>query len=667
MDPMPDADIDTRSTFRELNLPPRVRTGRHDLIREFYVPCLRLASSYDRAAGYFTSAGLSLAAQGLAHLIHSGGRIRLIASPVLHEQDIEAIRRGDADRDELIRQNAHNALSQVEDHLRRDRLGALAWLIAKQQLTIKLALRTNDLGSMGRGLYHEKIGIIHHANGDFVAFGGSSNETAGGLLENFERLDLHKSWASDSGHAEATWSDFESLWAGTEPGVDVIDFTEAAEEILKPYKTPNPPTRDPGESEPPTFPDSSSQPKQQQNKWRHQDEAVATFLEEKRGILEMATGTGKTRTALRIMTELINAGEIDTVIIATRGTDLLDQWHQTILETLQPLLDEWLTYRTYSGHHDGIAFRHSPDSAILLTSDQNLAKSLKGLSPDQLRRTFLIVDEVHGFGSPATRNAIAGLTDSIPFRLGLSATPRREYDLKGNDSIAAAIGLVIFNFGIADAIKRGILCPFNYRPIPFHPTEGDRARIVRVHKQKAARAAEGKPMSKEEVWTQIAHVYKTSEAKLPLLRDVLRRSPELLDRCIVFVADKTYGESVLSIVQEYRHRFHTYYDGDPKKVLARFGRGELECLVTCHRLSEGIDIRDLKTVILVASDRSPLETIQRIGRCLRTDPQDHRKRATVVDFIRQPTNPSGKMTPDQGREQWLTEVSQTKPEITPHE
>lgn len=661
---MPDADIDTRSTFRELNLPPRVRTGRHDLIREFYVPCLRLASSYDRAAGYFTSAGLSLAAQGLAHLIHSGGRIRLIASPVLHEQDIEAIRRGDADRDELIRQNANTALSQVEDHLRRDRLGALAWLIAKQQLTIKLALRTNDLGSMGRGLYHEKIGIIHHANGDFVAFGGSSNETAGGLLENFERLDLHKSWASDSGHAEATWSDFESLWAGTEPGVDVIDFTEAAEEILKPYKTPNPPTRDPGESEPPTFPDSSSQPKQQQqqNKWRHQDEAVATFLEKRRGILEMATGTGKTRTALRIMTELIDAGEIDTVIIATRGNDLLDQWADQIRETLRDLQPRWAMYRTYGRHKDQLEFQSTPHRSVLLTSDANLGAQLRTLPWDRKRRALIIHDEVHGFGSPSTRETVGDLTGDLRYRLGLSATPEREYDEDGNEFIDQAVGPVIFRFELKDAITRGILCPFDYIPLPWELTEDDKDNVQKVYARKAARAKEGNPMSDTELWIELARVYKTSQTKLPIFRRFIQTRPEILKRCIIFVEEKEYGEQVLDIVHRHHTDFHHYFEGAPDSVLDRFGRGELECLVSCHKLSEGIDIQDLRHVVIFASARAQLETIQRIGRCLRTNPADPHKRATIVDFIRAQEDPDADPNPDQQRAAWLSELSVTRPE-----
>lgn len=636
-----------------------MRTGHHDLVRDFYVPCLKLASRYDRAAGYFTSGGLSVAAQGLAHLIHTGGTVRLVASPVLHERDIEAIRRGEVERDELIRRNALAELDQVEDHLRRDRLGALAWLIARRQLTIKLAVRTTEAGTTGRGLYHEKIGVIHHADGDFVAFGGSSNETVGGLLENFERLDLHKSWASESGHARAIREDFESLWAGGEPGVDVIEFTEVAEELLEPYKTPDPPSRDPGEEERSTAP-SACEP--QRNKWRHQDEAVAVFLEKERGILEMATGTGKTRTALRIMRELIDASKIDTVMISTRGNDLLDQWANLIRESLRDVQPRWAMYRTYERHKDQLEFQSNPDRSVLLTSDANLGPQLRHLSWERKQRTLIIHDEIHGFGSRSTREAVGDRTRDIRYRLGLSATPEREYDEDGNDFIDHAVGPIIFRFELRDAIRRGILCPFDYITIPWIPTDDDKQNLHKVYARKAARAREGNPMSETEVWIELARVYKTSPAKLSLFESFIRTRQQLLRRCIIFVEEKQYGEHVLDIVHRYHTEFHHYFEGAPDSVLDRFGRGELECLVSCHKLSEGIDIQDLRHVVIFASARGQLETIQRIGRCLRTNPNDPNKRATIVDFVRVQDETDFAPNPDQRRAAWLGELALSEPE-----
>ena len=125
---------------------------------------------------------------------------------------------------------------------------------------------------------------------------------------------------------------------------------------------------------------------------------------------------------------------------------------------------------------------------------------------------------------------------------------------------------------------------------------------------------------------------KTSRAKLPLFEDFIRDHLPLLERCIIFVETKEYGDEVLQIVHKFSHDFHTYFAEDDSATLERFAKGDIECLLTCHRLSEGIDIRSLKTVILFSSSRARLETIQRMGRCLRVDPNDPQKRANAGGF-----------------------------------
>jgi superfamily II DNA or RNA helicase len=119
-----------------------------------------------------------------------------------------------------------------------------------------------------------------------------------------------------------------------------------------------------------------------------------------------------------------------------------------------------------------------------------------------------------------------------------------------------------------------------------------------------------------------------------------------------------YGEEVLEIIHQYRPDFHTYYADDEVETLKRFATGELECLVTCHKVSEGIDIKSLENVILFASAKAKLETIQRIGRCLRTDPNNKGKIANVIDFIRKDGGPK---STDEERSEWLTALSKIRP------
>jgi superfamily II DNA or RNA helicase len=86
-------------------------------------------------------------------------------------------------------------------------------------------------------------------------------------------------------------------------------------------------------------------------------------------------------------------------------------------------------------------------------------------------------------------------------------------------------------------------------------------------------------------------------------------------------------------------------------------------LITCKKISEGIDIKSVNNIILFSSDRGKLVTTQRIGRCLRTNPENINKIATIVDFVCVDTEKdSNEMehSADMERSEWLTQLSKTR-------
>ena len=184
----------------DLPLQLTYRTGRDDLVRGFFVPCLETAVLYRRAAGYFTSAGLALAARGVASLALRRGHLRLVVSPHLEPDDCAALERARDTPAAVLRTIAARSLAEIEDALLKDRLNALAWLAAAGLLEIKLALRVTAQGSYARGLFHAKTGVFSDDTGHHVSFSGSANETAGGLVENFEHLDVFR-WTCSVGAA----------------------------------------------------------------------------------------------------------------------------------------------------------------------------------------------------------------------------------------------------------------------------------------------------------------------------------------------------------------------------------------------------------------------------------------------------------------------------------
>jgi hypothetical protein len=212
------------------------RSGRDDLIRDFYTPCLERVVAYRRAVGYFTSSGLAYAARGLASLAARRGKMRLVASPYLEAGDVAALNKAAERPEEVLRSIISRQLGEIEDLLVRERLNALAWLIADGSLEVRLAIRLDEAGQLAHGLYHEKVGIFSDDQGNHVAFAGSANETAGGLVGNFESIKVFWSWDDPQGRVAEEISNFEALWNNQTHGLKVLDFTRISHDLLRQYQ-----------------------------------------------------------------------------------------------------------------------------------------------------------------------------------------------------------------------------------------------------------------------------------------------------------------------------------------------------------------------------------------------------------------------------------------------
>jgi hypothetical protein len=308
------------------------RTGRDDLVQDFFNPCLGASVLYRRAAGYFTSAGLALAARGVASLAIRGGTMRLVVSPYLEPDDVEALQAAVDHPAEVLRAIAARSLADIEDALVRDRLNALAWLAATGRLEIKLALRVDAQGGFARGIFHEKSGIFSDAAGHHVAFSGSSNETAGGLVENFESIKVFCSWHDAEGCVQEEIDNFEALWSDTTPGLRVIEFSAAGTDLLARFRDLNNPppglsihgVKEPGPS--PEF-----RPPRGFELRPYQIEAIRAWSKAGgKGIFAMATGSGKTLTALALASKVAEKNKPLVLIVVCSFINLCRQWIREI-------------------------------------------------------------------------------------------------------------------------------------------------------------------------------------------------------------------------------------------------------------------------------------------------------------------------------------------------
>lgn len=398
--------------------------------------------------------------------------------------------------------------------------------------------------------------------------------------------------------------------------------------------------------------------------WEHQTKAIQSFIEHRHGILEMATGTGKTRTAIRIMKQLLVEEKIDQIIIIVYGNDLLEQWYKELM--VQDL--ELRLYRWFDKYNEFSRFQLYEGKKILLLSrePQRVGNVLRkqGSVKNTFNikdRTLLVFDEVHGAGSAQFKEALDGLVSQYQYRLGLSATPVREFDEEGTEFLIREIGPLIYTFGLEEAIRKGILCGFFYIPLHYTLTPDERNKKRKIIAAYEMKRKNKQPVQKEEMYRDLARINKLAENKIPVFQLFIASHLEILKDCIIFVETKEYGFALQSMLLTYMYRFHTYYGEDDRKNLDRFAKGEIQCLITCKKISEGIDIRTVKNIVLFSSDRGHLVTTQRIGRSLRRNPEEPEKIATIVDFICDYENTQTEdITADMERENWLYQLSKVR-------
>ena len=622
---------------------PCLDTSEYDLIDELYLPCLKWADRFDRGVGFFTTEWITYNVTGLSDFASRGGKMRLITSPILSNEDTDAIINSEGNNGEAFKRLEAALIDNVrvlEAEMKADVSNAFSWMIYDGIIDLRFAIPCEKLED---GDFHDKFGIFYKGE-DRISFSGSINDSKHGY-QNYESIKVFKTWAGTGEYVESDINRFEKIWNSKDKNLRIFTVPTAVKERIFQLRTSNRPYKKH---------DSAS------NRWVHQDMAVEKFIEKEHGILAMATGTGKTVTAIKIINRLFDESKIRRVVITMYGNDLLDQWSKQIRESFK---NKQIHYH-YGSHKRMNDFIMHPDEAILLVSrdSNNLTKLLNLLdkAPGNYKDdTLFIFDEVHGAGSQSFVENLTGKLSSYKYRLGLSATPEREYDDVGNEFLLNEIGEIIFEFNLEDAIKKGILCEFNYIPLPYELTEAEKHKKKKIIAAFNAKKERGEPYDEKEMFTQLSLINKTAINKIEEFEVLISKRPELLDKCIIFVQTMEYGKQLQEVLIKYTDKYHTYYADDEKINLENFAEGKINCLLTCKKVSEGIDISSVTNIFIFASDRSKLVTTQRIGRALRLDKNNPEKKANVIDFILEDIGENDNNA-DQERKEWLTKLSETR-------
>lgn len=652
--------------LRGLKLLSRYRSNRGDVVQGFYLPAFHVATSYSRAVGYFTSTSLALYSRGIETFAERGGTMRLIASPHLNEDDVLDIERGYDVRSIIARATVRVLESEDRDAV-LDGLGQLGRLIAEGRLDIKLAFVMRERRI---GIYHEKLGVFRDANGDLVAFTGSSNETLGGLAANFESIEVYRGWVEGDGvRALNLEQDFEELWANQTPYLSVEAFPDVARERLirlgRERSSPLP-QRDDALTPADVATDKLTRlaiPDRLDVRG-YQGDAVKAWLGNRgRGILKMATGTGKTKTSLIAATTLAR-------VLHRREEPLI----LLILAPLQHLVDQWIAEVEDFGVRPIPVYESSqkwlplveeqlvqarlgqrPIVAMVATNASFTGAKFQSILSRISQPLLVIADEAHNLGSSAYR---LSLPSNATYRLALSATPERWFDDDGTDALIDYFGPIVFELGLGQAIEMGALCRYNYMPRLVELNDLETQLYVDLSAKIAAYLAAGEDLKNADPNSPLGLLLRKrtgvlghAAGKLGLLREDLETRADSWFQ-LVYCAEGTrptlVGDppgpnqlrDVMDLVGNELHlAAHSYISDTPrterKVLLRRFGTGnDLRVLVAMRCLDEGVDIPDARIGYLLASSSNPRQFVQRRGRLLRR--AEGKVRAEIVDYLAVP-------------------------------
>ena len=639
--------------LRELTIKEDYRSDRCSLVQDFYVPCLENATLYSRAVGFFSSSSLIAVSRGLSALILTGGKMRLVASPCLSAEDTEAIATGLKQREEVINWSILRELDQFEK-VAEDRFACLAWLLSQGVLDIKLAVAR----IYQQGLYHEKFGIFTDAANNQVAFIGSANESLSGFVSNFEQIEVFCSWKEgENKRVQRKNQYFQRLWANNTPKVEVINFPEAAARSLLKRCPDQPPrqdeilTRQPRQQwrlrEPEenyqVDPDHAQPQKILKVELRplQVDALNAWKKANHHGILAMATGTGKTITALACAASL---NDLDIAFISVPTKELVQQWVQELEKqtTFPPPIqaigraNDWLEslYRKLRLiHASEVPDRRLPVMCIGIYSELSKLRVAEliadaGSLPS---KSLLIADEVHTAGATKFRHI---LRDDFTYRLGLSATPIRPHDQEGTEFLLEYFGGVVYEFTLEEAIAAGILCEYEYYVYVTCLTDNEHERFQQITNKIGylLHSNDHEATDKaQRLAIQRAKIIKSAASKLTILDHIISDHPPR--QGMIYCADIDQATEVSRRLARRGVRVARYSSQDRIRtaILSEFERSHLDVLVAVKCLDEGVNIPAADWGIILASDASQRQFIQRRGRILRTAP--NKAIAKLIDIL----------------------------------
>jgi len=404
--------------LKKLNLKGFYDSDADDLISDFYIPVLKESIIYKRIAGYFCSNALAISARGLSKFIQNGGKMFLIANVILSEEDQDAIKRAIEDKEKEIL----DEMETMDDIFKMSHFKLLAWMIKKGALEIRIA-------KVPKGIEHKKKGIFEDQEGNILSFTGSDNETLSGWLYNHEDFHVFCNWIDGDmeRHLKPDIESFERLWSDNTNEVRIFNISDAfrlgiikmapkdedefklvsneiAQELiaLKSRKNVEPQLEIKKSLRSNLYESLRDYQKEAINRW----ECNGRF-----GILEMATGTGKTITAIVAMDRFLMEIKQGMIVIVAPKQLLVSQWSKELKKlgfsnVIEIMKNSSKWKNDLKGAILKIELGYEKEVIAVATYDSFCSDTFVNIIQSTHIKILLICDEMHHSWAPAYRRGL---------------------------------------------------------------------------------------------------------------------------------------------------------------------------------------------------------------------------------------------------------------------
>jgi superfamily II DNA or RNA helicase len=648
--------------LKNLNIKKSYKTPRDDIARDFLTPSLSVSVNYSRSVAYFSSKTFLFISSGIKKIIENKGKINLIVSPELSLEDLKTIENAYFEKNNLkfdlsdLKEIEKSLFFDSESEIDSNGMNILFTLIKKDILNVKVSFsKTKDRLS----LFHEKIGIITDKLGDSVVFTGSMNDTENGYFYNYESIDIFKSW-EDMERVEEKKNSFEDLWNNSDPNAIVLEISEKLLNLLEKKGAKQLNDGD--------LYESLEILKLKNNEYRnisipnhinlyeYQKEAINNWSENNYiGIFDMATGTGKTITAISAAVKLIKEKKRIILVIVCPYLHLLDQWSEDLIDFgFKPIIASHDNQNYFSEIRDSLyeMRKNINNNTCIIVTNASYSRIIE-LIKSSYENLLLIVDEAHNFGS---ENLFKLLDDKIKYRIALSATIERHRDEIGTSNLNKYFDKKIIEFGLEKAISGGFLTQYYYYPIVVYFNENELEDYKKLSKEmsqcwteksgKRKLSERGKIIAQKR--SRLVAGLSSKVTKINELIEKFKDKNHLLIYCgATKISDEVsdyYNQRQIDVIAEtiwvnHKIRNAKFTSEEDNKLRLQikkdFSEGEkIQALVAIKCLDEGVNIPEIETVFLLASTSNPKEYIQRRGRVLRKS--KNKRYAYIYDFITLP-------------------------------